>query len=200
MKKIPLYLIYSRLVLSVVIVLFAIWRPPFYRGCMVALLVTGLLTDVFDGIIARKLNVSTQRLRRLDSSIDQVFWIAVLAACCITCPAFFIRNYVYLLIVLGAEVLTYVVSFIRFKKEVATHAIASKVWTLTILATLIQVILSCDSGWLFQCCFYLGVVTRVEILLILCIIKSWHNDIPSIYHAVQLRKGKEIKRHQLFNG
>jgi len=32
------------------------------------------------------------------------------------------------------------------------------------------------------------------------ILKDWTNDIPSLYHAVLIRKGKEIKRHKLFNG
>lgn len=167
---------------------------------MVILVVTGLLTDVFDGIIARRLQVSTQQLRRLDSTIDQVFWVSVLTGTCICCPQFFTSHYISLLVVIGVEALTYVVSFVRFKKEVATHAIASKVWTLTILATIIQVILTCQSTWVFQLCVYLGLLTRIEILLILFILKHWHNDVPSVYHAILIRKGKEIKRHKLFNG
>lgn len=112
----------------------------------------------------------------------------------------FIQHYVKMLIIIAAEALTYIVSFVRFKKEVATHAIASKIWTLTLLATIIEIVLTCNSGILFQCCFYLGLATRLEVMLILCIIKTWHNDVPSVYHAVLLRKGREIKRHKLFNG
>lgn len=200
MKKIPLYLIYSRLLFSVLILLLALLQYRFNREWIVALVITGLLTDVFDGIIARRLQVSTQQLRRLDSTVDQVFWFSVLGAACIICSRFFIQHYVQLLVIIGAEALTYVVCFVRFKKEVATHAIASKVWTLTLLATIIQITLTCQSEWLFQCCFYLGLATRLEILLILYIIKTWHNDVPSVYHAVLLRKGREIKRHKLFNG
>jgi CDP-diacylglycerol--glycerol-3-phosphate 3-phosphatidyltransferase len=107
---------------------------------------------------------------------------------------------VQLLIILGIEAVTYAVSFLKFKREVATHAIASKIWTLTILATIIQVILTCESSVLFQCCFYLGVATRLEIISILLILKKWQHDVPTVYHAVQLRKGKEIKRNKFFNG
>jgi len=167
---------------------------------MVAFVITGLLTDVFDGIIARKLLVSTQQLRRMDSIIDQIFWLAVLTATCIACPQFLKDHYISLLIIVGAEALTYAVSFIRFRREVATHAIASKFWTLSILATIIQILLTCDSGVLFQLSFYMGLITRMEVLAILFTIRTWHNDVPSLYHAVQLRKGKEIKRHKLFNG
>ncbi|RFM35429.1 hypothetical protein [Chitinophaga silvisoli] len=92
------------------------------------------------------------------------------------------------------------ISYLRFKKEVATHAIASKFWTLTILASVIQIMLSCKAGILFQFAFYFGLATRLEIILILFIIRNWYNDVPSVYHAVQLRKGREIKRNRLFNG
>ena len=72
--------------------------------------------------------------------------------------------------------------------EVATHAIASKIWALTILASIIQIMLSCKAGILFQCCFYFGLATRLEIILILFIIRNWYNDVSTVYHAVLLRK------------
>lgn len=200
MKRIPLALIVIRALFGALIFLFAILQVTAYRQLIVALMITGLLTDVFDGIIARRLKVSTQQLRRLDSGTDQFFWLCVIAATYILCPGFFKANEVKMYMLIGAEALTYMVSFAKFRKEVATHAIASKVWALTLLATLVQVVLSCDSGILFDICFYLGLVTRIEIVLILIIMKEWASDVPSIYHATQLRKGKPIKKHKLFNG
>jgi CDP-diacylglycerol--glycerol-3-phosphate 3-phosphatidyltransferase len=167
---------------------------------MVILMIVGLLTDVFDGIIARKLQVSTEKLRRLDSFIDQIFWLLILTATCISCPEFLYHHYIELLVILGVEAIAYLISYIRFKKEVATHAIASKIWTLTILASIIQIMLHCNPGVLFQVCFYTGLATRLEIILIVCIIRQWYNDVPSVYHAVLLRNGREIKRNKLFNG
>jgi CDP-diacylglycerol--glycerol-3-phosphate 3-phosphatidyltransferase len=166
----------------------------------VVLFTTGLLTDIFDGIIARRLNVSSEKLRRLDSSIDQVFFILVAAATYIQCKAFFHNNFVLLAILLGTEALTYVVSFVKFKKEVATHAISSKIWTLILFATLIQIMVACKAPVLFQWCFYVGMISRLEIIAILLLLRRWTNDVPSVYHAILLRKGKEIKRHKLFNG
>jgi FlaA1/EpsC-like NDP-sugar epimerase len=136
----------------------------------------------------------------MDSTVDQVFWICCVIGAYLVCPDFFRTNFVKLLILIFVEGLTYFVSFIRFKKEVATHAISSKFWTLTIMATLIQVVLTCNSSILFDICFWLGIITRVEIIAMLLIIREWTNDVPSVYHAVLLRKGKEIKRNKLFNG
>jgi len=49
-------------------------------------------------------------------------------------------------------------------------------------------------------CFYLGIISGVEIMVILLILKVWTNDVPGIYHAILLRQGKTIKRNKLFNG
>lgn len=166
----------------------------------VILFAIGLLTDIFDGIIARRLNISTENLRRLDSTTDQVFFILIAIATYINSSAFYKDNMLQLSILLLAELATYIVCYIKFRKEVATHAISSKIWTLILFATLIQVILTKDSSVLFQFCFYVGILTRLEIIAILLILKKWTNDVPSIFQAIMLRKGKKIKRHKLFNG
>ena len=198
--QIPLALIVLRLITGLTILWLSFIRPDNYEGIVIVLLTFGLLTDVFDGIIARRLNVSTKLLRRLDSSIDQIFFVSVSIATYVQCPAFFKDNYLKLAVLLGFEGLTYVISFLKFGKEVATHSIGAKVWTLLIFSTLVQVILQCQSVVLFEFCFWIGLVTRLEIISILLILKKWTNDVPTVYHSIRLRQNKEIRRHKLFNG
>jgi phosphatidylglycerophosphate synthase len=197
---IPILLIYSRLLFSIIILLLSFIQPEYFRSMINTLLIVGLISDVFDGIIARKLNVSTVKLRRMDSFIDQIFWLSALVGAYVICGTFFKENAFLLAALLGAEALTYLISYLKFRKEVATHAILSKAWTLTILATLVQIISTCDSSWLFMTCFYIGMITRMEIIAILLIIRKWENDVPSLYHAILIRQGKPIKRNKLFNG
>lgn len=198
-KKIPLLLIWIRLLIGAVIVLFSVTHPPHFRTWCAILLITGLLTDVFDGIIARRLNISTIALRRLDSSIDQVFWLSILLATFIINPHFYTQHLRKMIQLLSIEGLTYAISFVRFRKEVATHTISSKVWTLLITVVLLQLILTNEASW-FNLCFVIGVITRLEIIAILLSLRKWTNDVPSIYHAILLRKGKHIRRNKLFNG
>jgi phosphatidylglycerophosphate synthase len=199
-NKIPKILIYSRIFFGVIIILLGIFKPELFRAIIIALIVLGLLSDIFDGIIARRLNISTEKLRRMDSTVDQFFWLCIVVSAYIVSPVFFKDNLVAILILLALEATCYVISFLKFKKEVATHAIASKIWTLFLFATLIQVIATGNSVLLFYVCFYLGVISRLEIIFILLILKDWTNDIPTVYHAVLIKKGKPIKRHKLFNG
>ncbi len=200
MKKIPMLLIWSRLVIGLFLIAFSLSHSGLFSSVAIILITIGLLTDIFDGIIARRLNISTTHLRRLDSIIDQIFWISIAIACYIRYPDFFHTNKIKLIILVSIEILTYIISYLRFKKEVATHAISSKLWTLILFATLIQLIATSSSTFLFNICFIVGVITRIEIISILLLIRRWTNDIPSVYHAVLLRKGKTIKRNKLFNG
>ena len=200
MKYVPGLLIFSRLILGIAIFICSICKVDNYSEIAVVLFTFGLLTDIFDGIIARWINVSTEKLRRLDSSIDQVFFLFVAAATYIDATSFFYNNRTELFILLGVEALAYIICFIKFKKEIATHTISSKIWTLILFATIIQLMIVQEAPILFQFCFYIGIITRLEIIAIMLVLRNWTNDVPSIYQAVLLRQGKSIKRHKLFNG
>lgn len=200
MIHLPKILIYSRLIIGIVILIFSLLHINNYEIIAVILFIIGLLTDIFDGIIARYLKVSTPNLRRLDSTVDQIFFIAVAVATFIEYPDFFLNNKIELIILLGIEGLAYIICFLKFNKEVATHTISSKIWTLILFATLIQIMITSDSEILFQATFYVGIVTRLEIIAIIFLLRKWTNDVPSFYHAILLRQGKPIKRHKFLNG
>jgi len=155
---------------------------------------------VFDGIVARQLNMSTRYLRRLDSTIDQFFFLFVSLAIFIQSPQFFYQNEMKIIILISTEFIAYVICFVKFKKEIATHSILSKGWALILFATLLQVMITKNSTILFEFCFYIGIVTRVEIIVIVLLLRTWLNDVPGIYQAVLLRQGKPIRRNKLLNG
>jgi TM2 domain-containing membrane protein YozV len=56
------------------------------------------------------------------------------------------------------------------------------------------------SGILFACCFWLGLLTRIEIMAILAVLRHWASDVPTLYHALRIRRGHAIKRNKWFNG
>ena len=198
--KLPWLLIWFRIAAGLVIVVLSCTHIAYYSVITVTLLSLGLLSAVFDCLIARRLKISTVRLRRFDSSADVLFFLLVAAAAYIRCPDFFNANWKGIAVLVGFEALTYVISFAKFRKEIATHSIGAKAWTLFLFATLTEVFIHCESGLLFQLCFWIGLVTRAEIIAIVLLLKEWTNDVPSIYHALQLRKGRAIRRNDLFNG
>lgn len=198
-KNIPFALIILRLVLGLLLLLFYWLKVDHFKWYAISFLVIGLLSDIFDGIIARRLAVSTALLRRWDSSVDLLFFACITWASYLSCPQFFTDHATLILILVGSEIVTYIISFVKFKKEIATHSIGAKVWTLFLFAFLVELLLHCQSTILFQLTIWLGLLTRLEIIAIILTLRNWSNDIPSIYHAIQLRKGKTIRKNKLFN-
>ncbi|MDO7846300.1 CDP-alcohol phosphatidyltransferase family protein [Hymenobacter sp. M29] len=200
MKYLPLALIYSRLAIGGLLVALSCRGVAHFAALAVGLLTLGVLTDVFDGIVARQLNISSEKLRRLDSAVDQVFWGLVLVATYLAWPGFFAQNAAKLWTLLGLEGLTYAVSYLKFRKEIATHSWGAKGWVLVSAAALIQILSTGNSGLLFNISFYLGVLSRVEIIAILLLLPRWTNDVPTCYHALRLRRNQPIRRYKLLNG
>src|SRR5262249_47494534 len=83
-RSAPLTLTGLRLLLAPAVVWLAYPWPsrPASVGCRTA----GLLSDVFDGVLARRLGVATAALRRLDSAADVVFYLAVLWSAAVVYP------------------------------------------------------------------------------------------------------------------
>jgi phosphatidylglycerophosphate synthase len=199
MKNLPIALIYFRLFSGVIILLLSVTGVAHYEIIATTLFSLGLLSDILDGIIARRLQVASPKLRRLDSLIDQSFFLLVALAVFIEWPAFFSLNAYKIIILISAEGMAYLLCFLKFRKEVATHAISSKAWALVLFATLLQVLLTGNSTYLFNVCFYLGLLTRLEIIGIILLLRRWAHDVPSVYHAYLLRQGRVIMRHPLVN-
>ncbi|MCH7390050.1 CDP-alcohol phosphatidyltransferase family protein [Acinetobacter dispersus] len=198
--KIPTLLVYSRLLLGFLIIAVTLLQPQFFPIYTVVFLSLGLISDIFDGIIARHLGVSSEKLRRLDSNIDQVFFICAIASIYLQQPDFFKQHLWAIVILILSEVAIYIVSFIKFRKEVATHSLGAKIWTLFLFALLVQVTLTGHGQILFVMVFWLGILTRAEIIAIILVLKQWQNDVPSLKQALRIRKGLAVQNNRLFNG
>jgi CDP-diacylglycerol--glycerol-3-phosphate 3-phosphatidyltransferase len=171
------------------------WAP----GAIVAAMTIGLVSDIFDGIVARRLGVATPLLRRLDSQTDAVFWLAALASAWILHPAVLVAAAPWIGLVVVLELLCYALSFARFGRETSTHALLSKLWGLFLFAGFVSLVLSGAAGPLFYAMIAVGVLSQLDVIAIVLLLPRWTNDVPSAWHAWQLRRGRTIRRHSLFN-
>jgi CDP-diacylglycerol--glycerol-3-phosphate 3-phosphatidyltransferase len=197
-KRIPEILVFSRIPIAILIAVF-IWIQVAYVVFWVSLVIIfGLLTDVLDGSIARKLNVSTERLRKLDSNVDQFFWVLIIISIFWWRIELIKPIWIPLLSILVLEGLTYLVSLIKFKKTVATHTIFAKFWTLTLLVFLLELAIA-NSTHTFYFCLVLGILSRLEILMIILLLKKWATDIPTVFVVGKVNRGEKVKKSKLFN-
>lgn len=199
-KNIPFLLILIRLIFAPIIIISTILFQEKAVTTILILMFVGLITDIFDGIIARKQNISTEKLRRFDSQTDMFFWLSIGISSWILRKDILAENSNGIWLLLFMEALCYLVSFLKFKKETCTHAILSKFWGITLLIAFTSIIGFKYSGVCYYICVITGFIAHLDVILIILLLPKWEHDIPSSYHAYLIRKGKKIKRNIIFNG
>lgn len=199
MKKIPQVLIATRFLLGPFMILLSYRFGEQVRASLVLLMFLGLLTDVFDGIIARKYEVSSEKLRRMDSQTDLFFWLCVGWCAWLLSPKLIIAHRLSIIVIFAMELCTYLFSFAKFGKETCTHAFLSKLWGITLLIAFVSLIGFDHAGVPFYLAVIFGIIGHVDVYLIIFFLPNWTYDVPSSYHAYLIRKGKSFTKSKWLN-
>jgi phosphatidylglycerophosphate synthase len=199
MKNTPILLIVFRLLIGPILIILTYNFGNEIRKELVVLIFAGLLSDIFDGIIARRFGVSSEKLRRMDSQTDLIFWLCVAWCSWLLNPEIIINNAWPIILIFIMEALTYVFSFLKFGKETCTHALLSKLWGITLLLAFVGMIGFGYSGITFSLAIIFGIIGHIDVLLIILILPKWTFDVPSCYHAYLIRNKIPFKKNKLFN-
>jgi CDP-diacylglycerol--glycerol-3-phosphate 3-phosphatidyltransferase len=198
-KHIPKILLYSRLFFFFTIVALIVFKPASSGGLVLLIMYLGIITDIFDGIIARKLNLSSKNFRLLDTVFDLLFYLSILYFIFSTKYQVIIDNQYLIAIILTLEASMYCISLARFRKLPSPHAIMSKFWGLYIVIEFTLILLGIKGNH-FTIALCAGLLVHIDRVLIYILLPHWDLDIPSSYHALLIRQGKSIKKNKLFNG
>lgn len=147
-------------------------------------LTTSFLSDIFDGMLARRLGIATPGLRRLDSTVDTIFYL------CATYCVWHLHRGALLsrasgLIALAVlEALRYAFDWWKFRRAASYHMWSSKTWGLALfVAFFLLLALGIDSA-ATGIAIYLGILADLEGLAISVVLERWQADVPSVIHAV----------------
>ena len=184
-ERVPLALTALRAALAPVVVALALaWPEP---GAFGACLVVAFLSDVFDGIVARRLGVATPGLRRLDSLADSVFYVAALFAAWHLHPAA-IRAQAWPLALLALlEATRYAVDLRKFGKEASYHMWSSKLWGVALFAGCFALLVFGEARGFVPAAIWVGVAADLEGLAISFVLRRWRTDVPTLWHAWRSR-------------
>ncbi len=198
--NIPMLLITLRFLFAPLIIGLAYFKGVESTFAITILMLLGLLSDILDGIVARYQNISSEKLRRLDSQVDMVFWLSIGIATWLIYPRLIQENSIPIRFILIMEGMCYVISLVKFGKETCSHAFLSKLWGISLFIAFASLLGFNHAGLPFQMAIILGVVSHVDRMLITLILPKWTHDIPSAYHAYLIRKKIPFKRNKYLNG
>src|SRR5579875_1872871 len=109
-----------------------------WNGLTLATLVlTALLSDIFDGVLARKWKCDTAALRRFDSIADIIFYAGSAIALWMRHPVVVRGLAVPTAIVITLELLGIAVACVKFGKPPSYHSYLAKLWGLTLASALV---------------------------------------------------------------
>jgi phosphatidylglycerophosphate synthase len=182
----PLLLTALRAALAPVLVWLAHWQPsPVGFGVC---LILALLSDIFDGVLARHLGVATPMLRRLDSVADSIFYLAALFAVWHLRPNVIMDRLPLLCILAALELARYLLDYIKFRREASYHMWSSKLWGLALFVAFFSILVLGRGDTLAGVAIWIGIVADLEGIIISILLPRWQTDVPTFVHAIHLRR------------
>jgi CDP-alcohol phosphatidyltransferase-like enzyme len=150
-------------------------------------LTTAFLSDVFDGVSARRIGVVTARLREADGRTDVWLYGWIAASAWITHPNLLLAYRVPLLVVIGTQILAWVVDWAKYRRFSNYHAYTAKAWGVALFLATIALFGFNTAGvflWLAIAC---GMICTLEEIAMTLVLPDWTYDVTSVFHAFRLR-------------
>jgi CDP-diacylglycerol--glycerol-3-phosphate 3-phosphatidyltransferase len=133
------------------------------------------------------MGTATAGLRRLDSSVDTVFYLAIAVAAWTLHRAEMARVLALVAVVIGTELATNALAWLRFRREASYHAWSARVFGLVLFAALLW-LFAAGSAALVVPALIVGLVSHVENAAITLVLPAWRHDVGSIAAAWRIRQ------------
>jgi CDP-diacylglycerol--glycerol-3-phosphate 3-phosphatidyltransferase len=163
-------------------------------GLVLWLFVVAFVSDYFDGVIARALNVVTPSLRQADSVVDTVFYLVLALATWSLHPEVLRRHAMALAVCLGTLGAWYLLDLIRWRAAAGFHSWSAKLFAGALgLWALAQYGFGGGGPWLVVACVA-GTLSHLEGIAISLVLRRHLADVPTVLHALRLRAHPDLDR------
>jgi CDP-diacylglycerol--glycerol-3-phosphate 3-phosphatidyltransferase len=153
-------------------------------------LVAAFVSDIFDGVIARRLGIATPSLRRLDSVADSLFYVSATFAVWLLDPQAITSRLSLLGVLIALELARYAFDFFKFRREASYHMWSSKLWGLALFVAFMSLLAFDADNVLVTAAVVLGILCDIEGLAISIVLKRWQSDVPNFAAAARLARGQ----------
>jgi len=155
------------------------------------LLPVSFLTDLIDGTLARKLNVTSVFGSKLDSIGDDLSFVAAAVGIFAFKFDFVKSNILWIALLVGLYLFQTITALIKYGKITSYHTYLAK--TAAILQgcfLIILFILPEPVYWLFYAASILTIFDIIEEIIILFYLPTWEADVKGLYWVMQKKSGK----------
>ena len=157
------------------------------RFWLIGVLFCAFLSDVFDGVIARRMNAVTASLRVADSWVDTVFYLCVASAIWFCHRGLVLPFAVPLLVVIVLMGINWLLAMSKFRRPLSFHAYSSKLWGASLFAASVSILGFSYAGVFLWLTIFIGIAGHLEGFIMTLLLPCWTHDVSGIPEALRLR-------------
>ncbi len=155
---------------------------------LAGVLLAAFLSDVFDGIVARRMGIATAALRRADTLVDTAFYVAAAVALRISVPGVFDGATVPLALLIAVHVSRATFELAKFGRLAAYHMWSSKALGVLMLVVMTTAFVTAQPSVVIAVTLWAGVLNELEGFAASVILAAWTPDVPSALHAYRMSR------------
>jgi CDP-diacylglycerol--glycerol-3-phosphate 3-phosphatidyltransferase len=155
---------------------------------LASLIVTALVSDIYDGVLARRWRCDTPGVRLFDSLADTFFYACVVAALWMGQPALWAVWRVPVLTLVALEAARIGFDMLKFGKPASYHSYLAKTWGLVLAIAVVTVFALGHATVLMVMTVALGVACNVEGFAMSLMLPEWRRDVKTPAVAWQMRR------------
>ena len=146
-------------------------------------------TDAIDGLLARKLKITSARGSQLDSLGDQITLVVGLIGLLVFENDFIVENYILILIAFVPYLVQMFIAYRKYGKATAFHTYLAKLSAIVQGVFILWLLFFGPVYWLFYAMIALGLLETMEEITLIFMYDKWVKDVKGIYWAL-----KDVKR------
>jgi phosphatidylglycerophosphate synthase len=144
-----------------------------------------ITTDVMDGFVARRLNLTSELGAKLDSWADFITNLALPFCAWWLRPEVIRGQCVYLAVGIFSYLVAAAIGFMKFKRLTSYHTWSGKV-SAVLLAAAALVVFAGGPGWVLRIVMPLVVLAELEEIAITVVLPQLTPNVPSVWHALKI--------------
>jgi len=159
-----------------------------FSGWTLALVLgAGVVSDIFDGVLARRRGTATPALRMADTIVDTIFYTAAGISLAVAVPGAYDDGWIPLILLIAVHVSRTTFEMIKYGRVASYHMWSSKLLGILLALALGIAFVRESPTFMLAVALWLGVLNELEGFAASAILPAWRCDVPSLLHALRGR-------------
>jgi phosphatidylglycerophosphate synthase len=184
----PEVLIAFRAACAPMVFVLACYRFP--GPLLAGVVLAAFLSDVFDGVVARRMGCATAGLRHADTLVDTAFYTAAAVALYVAVPQVFSSMTLPLALLIAVHVSRTTFELTKYGRVASYHMWSSKALGVLMVTAMTIAFVTGRPSVLVTITVWCAIANELEGFAASAILPTWIPDVPSLRHAQQIHRSQ----------